>query len=1065
MKQICERLSVIFLALTIISGSVLTTGMVVNADTYKVVFSDDFEDYEKNTSGGANQNAMNDNGWDIDTKGKGNYNTGSSYRVPCDKQISVGTSKFSGSSNWTNYSVEAKMTFSTEGDGTYSGATYAGVTGRLTSTTHNTGYDLIMMKSNISNQGATLRLRCDGDKLKDVTIDTLSNNTPFVLKLEFRDTMVYGYLNDQVVLSYNTSKDSVKYAKGCAGIRKVGTNGMDVIFDDFVVSEIVPGPYPTGYLYYNNFDTNSTLKEAGIDGTKTNTITGGTYNMGSGTYGYLKDVVDALYWEDYTVEADVQIVKTDTDTATKGYAGIVARSTGGKNEGYEFRMYYNNGKTSLQLSKRIGSTSTNMGTQEIPFELNTPYKMAMTVQGNKIMCKFGSTAVFNVEDKDDVTYDTGYAGIRSTGNTANLSAKVDNFGVKEYYPDGYLYCNDFESDMSLKNEGWLNDGIKEDGVYVLAGKTNNYLTRVNGSDKWKDYVVEADVRINDDGTVKQYAGISGRATGAKKDGYELILNKEADGDTFVRLYKRKVVNDGGTINDLVNKTDVTLEPGKMYHLKMVLSGSNIICYFDGNLVFEVTDEDPYSQGFAGIISADGSASSTYDNYVVREIQPSDLPADLVYPDDTYLYYNDFSSDRGLGKEGWKENETKKDGVYQINGSSNNYLTKIDGSDKWEDYVVETKVVLHDNGKYPQYTAIAARSNGFRDKQDDAKAYELCLIAEDQENTVVRLYKRGVDSGRINGEVKKLNVSVIPNEPHTMKMVVQGATIICYFDGVKMFEVTDKENPYMTGCAGVLSADGKAKSSFDYFAVRNIGDNDIVKDKVITKQDGDIWFYDNFKGEESMSERGWNTDKVALRDGSALVKTRAVIDGVQGSETWRDYEVSAIVFVDKEAGMYNDQSTGAAAICARSVSSTTGYEFGIITSPTAASYLRLRDRKNGVDIAVDKTIPVTTGEHLLRMVCIGNEIYCYMDEKLAFAVQSDVATAGYAGMRASGYNTYYKEFTVRKARPIASILPSGVWSPNTGDMRVNATVMNFATATLSLSVIGFIVTASYSRKRK
>ena len=35
MKQICKRLSVIFLALTIISGSVLTTGLVVNADTYQ----------------------------------------------------------------------------------------------------------------------------------------------------------------------------------------------------------------------------------------------------------------------------------------------------------------------------------------------------------------------------------------------------------------------------------------------------------------------------------------------------------------------------------------------------------------------------------------------------------------------------------------------------------------------------------------------------------------------------------------------------------------------------------------------------------------------------------------------------------------------------------------------------------------------------------------------------------------------------------------------------------------------------------------------------------------------
>ena len=70
MKQICKRLSVIFLALTIVSGSVLTTGIIVNADTYKVLFSDDFEDYAKNTSGAANKNAMIANGWDVDTNGK-----------------------------------------------------------------------------------------------------------------------------------------------------------------------------------------------------------------------------------------------------------------------------------------------------------------------------------------------------------------------------------------------------------------------------------------------------------------------------------------------------------------------------------------------------------------------------------------------------------------------------------------------------------------------------------------------------------------------------------------------------------------------------------------------------------------------------------------------------------------------------------------------------------------------------------------------------------------------------------------------------------------------------------
>lgn len=107
-----------------------------------------------------------------------------------------------------------------------------------------------------------------------------------------------------------------------------------------------------------------------------------------------------------------------------------------------------------------------------------------------------------------------------------------------------------------------------------------------------------------------------------------------------------------------------------------------------------------------------------------------------------------------------------------------------------------------------------------------------------------------------------------------------------------------------------SADGDADSSFEYFAVRQIGAADIVKDAVIKKQDGDIWFYDNFMGEESMTERGWSTDKVAIRNGSALITTRVVADKIQDADKWTDYEVSAIVYVDKEAGIHGTATSGA-----------------------------------------------------------------------------------------------------------------------------------------------------------
>ena len=251
-------------------------------------------------------------------------------------------------------------------------------------------------------------------------------------------------------------------------------------------------------------------------------------------------------------------------------------------------MDYNGSKV-LTLGKRNGTTST-LATYNFDFEFNKYYKMTMTVQGDNIMCWFDGNLVFDVEDPDAVKYSSGYAGIRSTGNTSNLSSKVDNFAVKEYqaptvvYPDGYLYFNDFETNARLKSEGWSKEGTKTNGTYVLGGGENNYLTNVKDSDKWTDYVVEADVMINDDGSLPQYAGIVGRATGARTDGYELILVKESGtGNTVIRLYKRGV--DSGKINDKVNKVNVTWEPGQMNTIKFVLAGANIYGYYNCEIVF------------------------------------------------------------------------------------------------------------------------------------------------------------------------------------------------------------------------------------------------------------------------------------------------------------------------------------------------------------------------------------------------------------------------------------------------------------------------------------------------
>ena len=719
MKQICKRLSVVFLALSIISGSVLTTGIIVNADTYKEIFREDFNSYKKDGTDTANATAMKDKGWTApnDTqpymsKSQGNRNTGKAYKVPQGAGSNICVAYAPKATQWTDYSVQATMTFLSSDTAT--GTTKAGISGRQYAVANNSGYDLLVLKNEVSDTGATIQLRRDKEEiLDDAIITELKNDVPFTLRLEFRGTKLYGYLNNELVVSEDTDGDEVKYTSGWAGIRKPDSNGMGVLYDDFIVSEIIPGTYPEGYLYHTNFEE-AALAEAedpfgaiGFISTSKNKIENKEVQLAAGGRAYLTKVVGSLDWEDYTVEAEVQIIKNENDTATKGNAGIIARSSNENQDGYEFSMNYSGSTKKVTLTKRNGETS-DLGTMPYEFEFNKYYTLRMTVQGNNIMCYIEDELVIDVEDKDAVTYATGYAGFRSTGKTADegyLNGKIDDFTVKTYqapevvYPDGYFYFNDFKSNARLKNEGWRSDnGTKADGVYTLDGSSHNYLTGVKDSDTWTDYVVEAEVMINDDGTLPQYAGIVGRATDARTDGYELILVKEDSGNTVVRLYKRGVSS--GKINDKVNKVNVTWEPGKMNTLKLVLKGADIYCYYNDEIVFEVTDEDPYFTGYAGVISAQGTAKSTYDNYAVREIQPTDYPADAVYPQG-YLYYNDFSALRALNKEGWRSTGTKTNSAYLLEGGKFNYLTNVEGSKEWADYVVEADVTLYDNGKVPQ----------------------------------------------------------------------------------------------------------------------------------------------------------------------------------------------------------------------------------------------------------------------------------------------------------------------------------------------------------------------------
>ena len=716
-----------------------------------------------------------------------------------------------------------------------------------------------MYKTKLDDETSTaaqLRLRCDGVALASAAIESLPAGTEFLLELEFQGTVIKGYLDGKLMIMHDTVNDATKYESGYAGIRRQDTTGYTTTFDDFAVSALLDMELPVGHYYYNEFAESATLVEEGWSSDTVITKQDETLSLTAGNAAYLTGVTRSARWMDYIVESDVKLV---SGTATTGTAGLAVRATDDTNTGYEFKMVYDNGTTSVVLCKN-GETDAVLGTYYLPFELDTLYKMTVSVCGNNIMCWFRDTLVFDYIDTDNA-YLRGYTGVCSSEDTNGMNSVYDNYAVKEYvepetvYPEGYFYFNDFQSSKDLTKEGWRSNGTKVDGAYVLPGTTFNYLTNIEGSSEWSDYVVEADVMINDDGTVPQYASIVARSTNLVYNGYEYRIVKDGNG--------------------------------------------------------------------------------------------------------TWLW----------------------------------------------------------------------------------------------------LYKRGADGGKINGNTYKFQISVTPGEYNHMKLVLNGAEIICYFNGIRYFHMTD-ENPYLTGYVGLRSPAGTATQSYDNFGVRKVLKTDLAEQSVLTKGEGDIWFYDDFRGEDSLTDRGWNTDSMDIHDGAVKVYKRFYVNGIEGSEKWTDYEVSAVIRVDKQAGLIGTSTGGWGAICARSLSDATGYEFGIATPESATAFLRLYDRVAN-KTTDDKSFVITEGEHLLRMKCIGNEISCYYDDELVFVVQSDSSKAGYAGLRASGYNTYYKEFTVRTASKTNQILPGTTVSPQTGDSLGN--VVNVAKVLFMVSAVGLIATIVYKKK--
>jgi hypothetical protein len=94
----------------------------------------------------------------------------------------------------------------------------------------------------------------------------------------------------------------------------------------------------------------------------------------------------------------------------------------------------------------------------------------------------------------------------------------------------------------------------------------------------------------------------------------------------------------GSYNDLAT----------FYTMKVVLSGSSIKTYVDGNLIDDVTDTT-YSQGYVALYSSRASGQGTYDDFSMSMTYVNDTQTGLIEDNsDTYADFSYSGWDRGFG---------------------------------------------------------------------------------------------------------------------------------------------------------------------------------------------------------------------------------------------------------------------------------------------------------------------------------------------------------------------------------------------------------------------------------
>ncbi len=1097
MKKTFIKLVSILTAIMIVSGALAGINFSTVTAVESTLFSDgfDYASTSEMTAAGWNNGAysfLNNNAVDFD------FSAAQKLSLEGNSALKA----------LTDYSVEADFKITRNSGTTSTG--YFGLMGRMTD---GKGYEFVVMAGSTTNGKLSARIRklasSNTPLVSTSNVVNFTSGNTYKLKMVFEGATIKGYINGNLVC---TATDS-DFASGAPGLNWAAkaNSSVDVTMDNLAVKAELPD---TIDMPFTGSYTGSALGALGYatSGEGIDTVAGYIAN-GKLTYATATSGVGfytrAVSEDSYTVSVDMTV---ESISGSAAYSVLVGAPDAKYASCYSCELGTNSSKITYL---RVRTIKANGTADTVTYPLA---KIDITPNSNRI--DVGAAANIKIDvvyntatSKTTVTISVTSGGTERVGGSfivdgklhgrvglykthSNGSVSFDNLRVSAYEepldPNTY-FIDKFEDNKSMTDNGWSHvSGTKANGVFTLDSGKFSYTSGAKDADTWGDYAVTAKVKTGmtavptDDSS--NIASIVARSANTANGGYEFRIGVNKDG-TYYQLYKRANPSVAGKINGSDHKFTKTIDLSVAHNLKIIVMGARVLCYNGEELIFDVTDTyadgNTYSAGYAGIRAPSGTAD--YDDFTVRKItdqEKQDIaaltpPAPPPEEDDdeelgeNMLFADDFEGTKAMNKKGWNaSNDTgvKADGAFTINVGTATYLTGVTDSDKWDDYVVEADIRY--NSAVVADDAVSVTNIVARSAKTTSSGYEFGFRCNADGTTQLRLYKRLAKDSTLKKMEHLLPYTVLPDTYYHAKMVVLGDRIICYFNGIKVFDVIDSE-AYMEGYTGIRNAGSGYTSTYDNYVVRKILTTDIVDDKRIEKLGGDIWFKDSFDGETSLTERGWSGDEAEFVNGAvSLVKTTnsMYINGVKGSEKWTDYTVTATVEIDKSQGLFADQTMGATWIVARSnKTKSSGYEFGIMSYQSGKYNLRLYDRTDATDLMVLDGYNITDGAHELKMICQANVIRCYFDGELVITVTDDTNKAGYAGLRASGYVANYDNFTVSAIKgeqklDIVSPEQNTVTSPVTGVAAVACTVVAPISFALSAIALIMIVVSRNAQKR-